>query len=232
MITILDRDARGRTRTSWLDSRHSFSFGSYYNPEAQGVGALRVINEDRVAPGAGFAEHAHADMEIISYVIEGALEHRDSLGNGSVIRAGQIQRMTAGTGIRHSEFNASSDAPVHFLQIWILPDTKDLEPSYEELRLPARGAASALHLIGDRHGRDGALRIHQDVELYLAHLVPDQAVTHALRPKRRLWLQVAYGEVLAQGSVLRAGDGALIQGVSAVELNGEAEAEALVFDLR
>ena len=180
MIAKRRSEDRGAARFDWLDSKHSFSFGHYFDANHMGFGPLRVINEDRVVAGAGFGEHGHRDMEIISYVLEGALEHRDSLGNGSVIRPGEIQRMSAGTGIRHSEYNASPEAPLHFLQIWIEPEQQRLAPGYEERRIPSQNGA--LTRIGSRDGRDGAVTIHQDVDLYLARLTGEQSARHEIAP--------------------------------------------------
>jgi redox-sensitive bicupin YhaK (pirin superfamily) len=228
MITVRPAEARGRTRLDWLDSRHTFSFGDYHDPRHMGFRALRVINEDRVAPGGGFATHPHRDMEIVTWVLAGALEHRDSLGHGSVIRPGDVQRMTAGTGIAHSEFNPSATEPVHFLQIWILPETRGLAPGYEQRAVAAGGG---LRLVAAREGGGQAITIHQDAALYVATLAPGERVTHRLAPGRHAYLQVARGRVLVDGVVLGAGDGAAVSDVREVTLCAREPAEALLFDL-
>ncbi len=227
MIALRPAEERGHTRLSWLDSRHSFSFDRYYDPRHMGFRVLRVINEDRVDPGQGFGTHPHRDMEILTFVLEGALEHKDSLGNGSVIRPGDVQRMTAGTGISHSEFNPSRTEPVHFLQVWILPERPGLEPSYEQRSFPAAG----LRLVGSRDGREGSVRIHQDVLVYVARLSPGEEVVHALAPGRHAWIQMARGAVQVNGTRLGAGDGAALSEERSVTLRGVDDAEALVFDL-
>ncbi|TMA66801.1 MAG: pirin family protein [Deltaproteobacteria bacterium] len=227
MIALRPAEERGHTRLSWLDSRHSFSFDRYYDPRHMGFRVLRVINEDRVDPGQGFGTHPHRDMEILTFVLEGALEHKDSLGSGSVIRPGDVQRMTAGTGISHSEFNPSGTEPVHFLQVWILPDQPGLAPSYEQRSFPAAG----LRLVGSRDGREGSVRIHQDVLVHLARLSPGEDVVHALAPGRHAWIQMARGAAQVNGARLAAGDGAALSEERSVTLRGVDGAEALVFDL-
>ena len=227
MIALRPAEERGHTRLSWLDSRHSFSFDRYYDPRHMGFRVLRVINEDRVDPGQGFGTHPHRDMEILTFVLEGVLEHKDSLGNGSVIRPGDVQRMTAGTGISHSEFNPSRTEPVHFLQVWILPERPGLEPSYEQRSFPAAG----LRLVGSRDGREGSVRIHQDVLVYVARLSPGEEVVHALAPGRHAWIQMARGAAQVNGTRLGAGDGAALSEERSVTLRGVDDAEALVFDL-
>ena len=231
MITLHDRMARGQTRNGWLDSRHAFSFGAYVDPRRTGFRALRVINEDRLIPGAGFATHDHADMEILTCVLAGALEHKDSLGNGSVIRPGDVQRMSAGAGISHSEFNASRAEPVHLLQIWILPDRKGLAPSYEQRHFPAEEKRGRLRLVGHPEGKDGAVTIHQDVRLYTACLRPGDAIEHAIAPGRRAWLQLARGAVALNGHAMKEGDGAALTDEDIVRVEAEADSEALLFDL-
>ncbi len=208
MIAIRPAAQRGHAEHGWLDSRHTFSFADYHDDRYMGFGPLRVINEDRVQPGQGFGTHSHRDMEIISYVLEGALEHKDSLGNGSVIRPGHVQRMSAGTGVRHSEFNPSRDDVVHFLQIWIVPERRDIAPGYEERVFGDQEKRGRLKLIGSHEGREGSVVIHQDVDLYAAVLAPGEQVTHAQRPGRRTWIQVARGAVEVNGLALAAGDGA------------------------
>lgn len=230
-ITIRRSADRGRANFGWLDSRHTFSFGNYYDPNHMGFGPLRVINQDVVAGGGGFPAHPHADMEIISYVLSGALEHKDSLGTGSTIRPGDVQRMTAGTGIRHSEYNASRTLPVHFLQIWILPAQKSLAPRYEQKTFSADEKRNNLRLIGSPNGRDGSVTIHQDVDLYATLIEPGETVTHILRPGRVAWVQVASGTVDLNGEHLETGDGAAIDGVSALKFAATSSAEVLVFDM-
>jgi redox-sensitive bicupin YhaK (pirin superfamily) len=231
MITVRPRDERGHFDHGWLDTRHTFSFAEYFDPDHVGFRSLRVINEDRVQPGQGFGTHPHRDMEIVTYVLDGALAHRDSMGNGSVIRPGDVQRMTAGTGITHSEFNHSNDAPVHFLQIWIVPDRQGLTPSYEQKTIPAEAMAGRLCAVASHDGGDGSVTINQDATLYTAVLAPGQAVTHAFAPGRHGWLQVARGQVALDGRSLAAGDGAAISGEKAVTVSGESAAEILLFDL-
>jgi redox-sensitive bicupin YhaK (pirin superfamily) len=231
VITTRPADRRGCTRLDWLDSRHTFSFGDYYDPGQMGFGPLRVVNDDRVAPGAGFPTHGHRDMEILTYVLDGALEHRDSLGTGSVIRRGDLQRMTAGTGIRHSEFNPSPSEPVHFLQIWLLPERAGLLPGYEQRNFPDGEKRNRLRLVAARDGRKGALTIHQDADVYAALLDAGQAVNHRLRDGRGAWVQVAAGAVTLNGRPLAAGDGAAVTGEPSVELAGTEPAEVLLFDL-
>ncbi|HEY0837679.1 MAG TPA: pirin family protein [Azospirillum sp.] len=231
MITIRNRDERGAVDMGWLDSRHSFSFGHYHDPAHMGFRALRVINDDRVIPGAGFPTHGHADMEIVSYVLEGALEHKDSLGTGSVIRPGEVQRMSAGTGIRHSEYNASQEAPAHFLQIWILPERRGLAPGYEQKAFADTGKRGRLRLVGSRDGRDGSVTIHQDVDLHAALLDGEERADFALRPGRHAWVQVARGQVRLNGVVLKEGDGAAVSDEPTLTLDGGVGAEVLLFDL-
>ncbi|MGL5836494.1 MAG: pirin family protein, partial [Waterburya sp.] len=206
MIIIRPQDQRGVADLGWLDSKHTFSFGNYYDPQQMGCASLRVINEDKVIPGKGFGTHGHQDMEIITYVLAGELEHRDSMGNGSVIRPGDVQRMSAGTGVRHSEFNASDANPVHFLQIWILPDSTGLEPSYEEKNFGSEIKQRELTLLGSRDGRDHSITIHQDVNLYLGSLAQSDRLTYQIPEQRTLWLQVAKGEVKLNELLLQAGD--------------------------
>lgn len=235
MMTIRPANERGRASFGWLDSRHSFSFGHYHDPEHMGFGPLRVINEDRVTPGQGFGRHGHSDMEIISYVLDGALEHKDSIGTGSIIRPGDVQRMSAGTGVEHSEYNASATDPVHFLQIWIVPEKTGLEPGYEQKSFADGDKRGRLRLVGSRDGRDGSVTIHQDVDLYAALLADGEAVSHELAPGRRGWLQVARGAVELNGQPLGAGDGVAVAAESAapygLEIAGGNEAEILLFDM-
>jgi redox-sensitive bicupin YhaK (pirin superfamily) len=230
---ILHRPAndRGRADFGWLDSRHTFSFGQYHDPAWMGFGPLRVINEDRVAPGGGFATHAHANMEILSYVLEGELQHRDSLGTGSVIRPGDLQRMSAGSGITHSEFNASAEVPVHFLQIWIQPDRLNSKPGYAQRHFPDRERRGVLRLLAAPDGAQESLTIQQDARVYGAILATGERVEHALAPGRRAWVQLARGALLLDGQPLFAGDGAGVGGEAALVLQASADAEVLVFDL-
>lgn len=230
-ITVRKSEERGRASFGWLDSKHSFSFGHYHDPKHMGFGPLRVINDDRVAPGGGFPTHPHSDMEIISYVLEGSLEHKDNLGTGSVIRPGDVQRMSAGTGIRHSEFNGSKIEPVHFLQIWINPERNGLEPGYEQKAFPEVEKRGKLRLIGSRDGRDGSVTIHQDVDLYAALLDGSDKVTHEIAPGRGGWVQVARGTVELNGEKRSAGDGVAVQGPGTLGLANGDDAEVLVFDL-
>ncbi|QCO03857.1 pirin family protein [Azospirillum argentinense] len=231
MITIRNRDERGAVNMGWLNSKHSFSFGHYYDPAHMGFRALRVINDDRVIPGAGFPTHGHADMEIVSYVLDGALEHKDTLGTSSVIRPGDVQRMSAGSGIRHSEYNASKKDPVHFLQIWILPNEEGMVPGYEQKAFEREEKQGRLRLVGSQDGRDGSVVIHQDVDLYATLLDEGDSVTHELRPGRHAWVQVARGQVRLNGAVLKEGDGAAISKEESLTLDGVVSAEVLLFDL-
>ena len=231
MITVRHRDERGAVNMGWLNSKHSFSFGHYYDPAHMGFRALRVINEDRVIPGAGFPTHGHADMEIISYVLDGALEHKDTLGTSSVIKPGEVQRMSAGSGIRHSEYNASKKDPVHFLQIWIIPDEEGMVPGYEQKSFPTEEKQGRLRLVGSKDGRDGSVTIHQDVDLYATLLRHGDEVTHDLRPGRHAWVQVARGQARVDGVRLKEGDGAAVRDETALTLDSETGAEVLVFDL-
>ncbi|MFK8052550.1 MAG: pirin family protein [Woeseiaceae bacterium] len=231
MLIKRPSDARGKAEFGWLYSRHTFSFGQYRDPDFMGYGPLRVINEDRVQPGHGFGEHGHQDMEIISYVIDGALEHKDSLGNGSVIKPGHVQRMTAGTGVRHSEFNPSSTDSVHFLQIWIVPNQDGLEPGYEEAILDTSTKHNQLRLIGSGTGADGAVWIHQDVDIFASVLDAGEQIEHLFRDDRLGWLQIIRGEVHAKGETLSAGDGLAIQDESILRIAPNEDAEFLLFDM-
>jgi redox-sensitive bicupin YhaK (pirin superfamily) len=231
MITIRPARERGRTDFGWLDSWHSFSFGDYMDYDHMGFHSLRVINDDKVAPGGGFPTHPHRDMEIVTWVLSGALEHKDSLGTGSVIRPGELQRMTAGTGILHSEFNASKSEPVHLLQIWLFPEKRGLTPGYDQKSFPAAQRKGQLKLIASRDGRSGSVSFHTDASLYVAALGPGQKVAHTLAPGRSAWVQVATGAVTLNGKRLTAGDGAAVENESALELVGVADGEILLFDL-
>lgn len=237
MIDVRRSAVRGDFDHGWLDTRHTFSFGDYHDPRFMGVGPLRVINEDRVQPGAGFPTHSHRDMEILTLVLEGALEHRDSMGNHSVIVPGELQRMTAGRGVTHSEFNQSRIDRVHFLQIWIVPERQGLEPSYEQRSFPDAERRGRLALVASHDGRDGSLTVHQDVSVFDALLDRDQAIEHRLAPGRRAWLQVARGEVRLDGGapdegvVLRAGDGATVSDQPALAIAATDPSEIVLFDL-
>ncbi len=231
MITVRKSNERGHFKIDWLDSYHSFSFGEYYDPRFLGFSMLRVINEDVVAPGAGFPTHPHKDMEIITYVLEGELEHRDSLGTGAVIRPGEVQRMSAGTGIRHSEFNPSEDKPTKLLQIWLLPGEKNIAPSYEQTAFPEAERRGKLRLVASPDGREGSVTIHQDVTLYATLLAPGEKVAHTLADKRVAWVQVARGELTVNGVDLKQGDGAAVTKETALELVASQDAEILLFDM-
>lgn len=231
MIVLRPAAERGHANHGWLDSHHSFSFADYYDPRHMGFRSLRVINEDRVEPGRGFPSHPHRDMEIVSYVLEGALEHKDSLGTGSIIRPGDVQRMTAGTGVVHSEYNASRQDPVHFLQIWLLPERRSLQPSYEQKTFGDQEKRGRLRLVASRDGRDGSVTVHQDVALYATRLGPGQRVLHEISPGRHVYVQVARGSLKLGERVLGPGDGAALSDEPRLELVGVDDAEALLFDL-
>ena len=231
MIRVRPAGERGKTQIGWLDSRHTFSFGDYHDPQNMGFSHLRVINEDRVRPGAGFPTHSHRDMEIITYVLEGALAHKDSTGTSSVIRVGDVQRMSAGTGISHSEYNASQTEPVHFLQIWIVPNETELQPGYEQRSLNLEKNSSKWVLIAARDGREGAVKLHQDVELYLAAISAGQQLNYRLKPGRQAWLQVTRGATTINGMLLGAGDGASVSEEQTLEVTAVQVAELLLFNL-
>lgn len=231
-IRIRPAAERGSAELGWLSSRHSFSFGSYYDPEHMGFRSLRVINDDRVQPGQGFGTHPHRDMEIVSIVVEGALEHRDSLGTGSVIRPGDVQRMTAGSGVLHSEFNPSPSEEVRFLQIWIEPERRGLEPGYEQRSFAPDAMRGTWRLLASRDGRDGSLTVHQDALLYRAMLEPEVELGYALEPGRHGWLQVIEGAVEVNGQRLTAGDGAAVSDAGSLRVSGRGEwSDLLLFDL-
>lgn len=231
MINIRKAKGRGHFNFGWLDTNHTFSFGDYYDPRFMGFRGLRVINEDRVQPGRGFPRHPHRDMEIISYVLEGSLEHKDSMGTGSVIRPGEVQRMSAGWGVTHSEFNHSKDEPVHFLQIWITPREQGIRPGYEQKAYAPEEKLGRLRLIASPDGRDDSVKIHQDTLLYATLLEPGQEVSHELGASRHAWVQVARGAVLVNGQLLEQGDGAALSDERAVTIVGQSPAEVLLFDL-
>lgn len=231
MITLHKNSQRGSANHGWLQSNHSFSFGSYYNPNEMGFGPLRVINEDRVQPSKGFGEHGHSNMDIISYVLKGALAHKDSMGNGSVIRYGDVQRMSAGTGVRHSEFNHSSDERVHFLQIWIQPNVQDIEPSYEEKHFNEAEKAGQLRLIASSDGRDGSVLVHQDTDIYASILTGDERLNYTLSADRTAYLHLIKGQLTVNGERLTSGDAVKIVSETALVINDADNAEFLLFDL-
>lgn len=232
MLAIRKSAHRGTSQFNWLDSQHTFSFGSYMDPNNMGFSDLRVINEDRVIPGAGFGTHGHRDMEIISYVIEGELGHKDSMGNGSIIRPGDVQRMSAGTGILHSEMNASQDNPVHFLQIWIVPEDVGMPASYEQKHFPPEQRQDQWRLVGSGDGREGSVRIYQDVSMYAATLSDGTTLTYDLAAGRQVWLQLASGSLKLNGQALEAGDGASVDNLHKLNLVATADnTEVLLFDL-
>jgi quercetin 2,3-dioxygenase len=230
MMTIRKSEERGHANHGWLDSYFSFSFAEYYDPKHMGFRSLRVINDDRIAPGGGFGMHPHRDMEIISYVLGGELEHKDSMGNGRVIKTGEVQYMAAGTGVQHSEFNPSEKNPAHLLQIWIMPDHKRAKPRYEEKSL-VKAKTGVLHLVASKTGRDNSIAINQDAELSLARLAPGDAVEHKLRSQRHAWIHVAEGEVELNGLKLNAGDAAAVSEETLLKLKANAKSQVLLFDL-
>jgi quercetin 2,3-dioxygenase len=229
--TIRRANDRGVADFGWLQSRHTFSFGNYSDPQHMGFGPLRVINEDRVAPAAGFGKHPHQDMEILSWVLSGTLEHKDSLGTGAQIRPGELQRMTAGTGVTHSEFNASKSEPVHFLQIWILPERKALTAGYEQREFAPAQLTDQWHLIASGQPRDGAVKIHQDVDLFATRLSAGSEVVHDTARERKLWLQVTRGEIESGGEVFRAGDGIALTDATSLRVHANSDSEVLLFDM-
>ena len=231
MLTLRRAEDRGRYRNDWLDSRHTFSFGEYYDPEHMGVSILRVINDDRVAAGAGFPTHPHRDMEIVSYVLEGALEHRDSMGNGSVIRAGDVQRMSAGTGVTHSEFNPSDEQPTRFLQIWLLPTERGVDPCYGQKYFAPEEKQGRLRLLVSPDGDDGSIAINSDARVYGTLLGDGEAVVQEFRPGRMGYVQVARGSIRIGEERLEEGDGASVSGQDRLVITGNGTAEVLLFDL-
>ncbi len=231
MITVRKSNERGHVKIDWLESRHTFSFGDFYDSNHMSFRSLRVINEDHVAPGSGFGAHPHRDMEILTYVLDGVLEHKDNLGHGSLIRPGDIQRMSAGTGIVHSEFNYSKTDPVHLLQIWIMPERKGLPPGYEEKSFPLEQRHNKLCLLASPTSRNGSVKVHQDVELWTANLESNVEVVHALQAGRHAWVQVARGSIKLNKQILNAGDGAAVEGHEALRIQGGSESEILLFDL-
>lgn len=231
MLDVIQSETRGSADHGWLRAKHTFSFAEYQNPERVEFGKVRVINEDRIAPGKGFGTHPHKNMEIVTYVIDGAIAHKDSMGNGTVISAGEIQRMTAGTGVQHSEFNHSNDKELHLLQIWIYPEKNGLEPGYEQTRFSRDDKLNRLRLVGSRDGRDGSITIHQDVNLYASVLEPGHAVSLDLQPDRKVFVQVVDGNIAVNGQRLSAGDGAQMQDEQSLQIAAVSEAEFLVFDM-
>jgi len=230
MMTIRKSEERGHVNHGWLDSHFTFSFAEYHDPRHMGFRSLRVINDDRIAPGGGFGMHPHRDMEIISYVLDGALEHKDSMGNGSVIRPGDFQYMSAGTGVRHSEFNPSETEETHLLQIWIMPDRKGVPPRYGEKAM-ASAPTGKLQLVASKAGRDGSIAIQQDADLHLAKLDKGEKVEHTLGANRHAWVHVAGGEVTVNGQALKAGDAAAVSEETQVKLAATQPAQVLLFDL-
>ena len=231
MITVVKSSERGHLNHGWLDTFHTFSFGEYHNPERMGFRALRVINEDVVAPSQGFGKHPHRDMEIVTYIVSGELTHRDSLDNVASIGRGRVQRMSAGTGVQHSEYNASPDTPVHLLQIWLLPDAAGHAPGYEEMELGPAGAHDRLRLVASPDGAEGSTTWHQDARLYVAWPQVGATVEHAFAPGRHAWVQLVSGEIDVNGTVLRAGDGAAISDERALLITARATSDLLLFDL-
>lgn len=231
MIEIRKANDRGHANHGWLDTWHTFSFATYQDPLHMRFRSLRVMNEDTVAPGQGFGTHPHNDMEIVTYVLQGALEHKDSMGNGEVLRPGEFQRMTAGTGITHSEFNPSSTEPVHLYQIWLYPEEKGLEPSYEQKSFPESERHNRLRLVASRDATDGSLLIHQDAKIFLATISPDQSINYELQPDRYAWLQVLRGSVSLNGETLHSSDGAAISTETHLKITAIEDAEIMLFDL-
>ena len=231
MFEIIQSETRGAADHGWLRAKHTFSFADYYNPERVEFGSLRVINEDRIAPGMGFGTHPHRDMEIITYVIDGAIEHKDSMGNGTIITPGEVQRMTAGTGVQHSEFNHSQDEELHLLQIWIYPEKKGLQPGYEQTRFTREDKLNRLRLVGSRDGRDGSVTVHQDVNLYASVLEAGKEAVLDLDNDRKAFVQLVRGDIEVNDRPLAAGDGAQIEGERKLRISATSEAEFLLFDM-
>ena len=231
MIEVIPSDTRGSADHGWLRAKHTFSFANYQNPARVHFGPLRVINEDRIAPGQGFGTHSHKDMEIVTYIISGAIEHKDNMGNGTVISAGEIQRMTAGTGIEHSEFNHSQDDELHLLQIWLFPEEKGLVPGYEQIEFTRKDKLNQLKLVGSRDGRDGSVTIHQKVDLYASVLEAGTELTHTMADTHKIFVQVISGDLTISGKTLAAGDGVQIKNENSVLIIAQSEAEILLFDM-
>lgn len=231
MIDVVHSEERGTADHGWLKAKHTFSFADYYNPDMMGFGPLRVINEDRIAPSKGFGTHPHRDMEIVTYLIDGALEHKDNMGTGSVIRPGDVQRMTAGTGVLHSEFNASDVDTAHLLQIWLLPEQNSLQPGYEQKHFSRDERLNQWRLVGSRDGRDGSLTIHQDVDLYVSDLRKEETLAHSFEAGRRGFLQIVRGSILAGDQELAAGDGAIVEAENSLNISASEDTEMLLFDM-
>jgi redox-sensitive bicupin YhaK (pirin superfamily) len=231
MIELISSESRGSADHGWLKARHTFSFAEYQNPKRVHFGPLRVINEDRIAPGKGFGTHPHKDMEIVTYPISGAIEHKDSMGNGTVITAGEVQRMTAGSGIRHSEFNHSQTDELHLLQIWLFPEENDLEPGYEQEMFSREDKLNQLRLVASRDGRDGSVTVHQKVDLYASVLQPDSEIEHTIADSHKVFVQIISGIVTVNGQSASAGDGVQISDEDKLVITSEAEAEFLIFDM-
>jgi hypothetical protein len=231
MIQIRRAEERGHADHGWLNAYHTFSFAGYHDPAYRGFRSLRVMNEDRVQPGRGFGTHPHHDMEIVTYVLEGALEHKDSMDNGEVLRPGEFQRMSAGTGITHSEFNPSQTEPVHLYQIWLLPERKGIEPSYEQKRFDDAGMTNQLRLVASPDAAEGSLKIHQNARIYLAKLADGTQISHTLTPGRHAWLQVLRGALAVNGLELKTSDGAAVSGESQISIVGNSQSELMLFDL-
>jgi redox-sensitive bicupin YhaK (pirin superfamily) len=231
MLRVRKATERGHFDHGWLDTYHTFSFGDYYDPAHMGFRSLRVINDDRVQPGLGFGMHGHRDMEIVTYILDGALKHRDSMGNGSILKAGELQRMTAGTGVRHCEFNPSDKEWVHLYQIWLLPQRKGLEPSYEQLAVSEEQMRGRFHMVASPDGAHGSLTIHQDARLFLASLLAGEEVAHEIEPGRAAWLQVLRGRANIRGNEVATGDGVAITDESAISVRAAGSSEVLLFDL-
>ena len=231
MIDVIRSGSRGAADHGWLKSKHTFSFADYHNPSMMGFGKLRVINEDWIEPGKGFGTHPHRDMEIVTYMVDGALEHKDSMGNGSVIRPSELQRMTAGTGVLHSEFNASETDRAHLLQIWILPEQNGLEPGYEQKLFPAEEKRNRWRLVGSRDGRDGSLTIHQDISLSSTVLDAGESIGYAFDGRRRGFLQVVRGTVEIDGETIETGDAIAVVDQQALDIKAKSDAELLLFDM-
>ncbi len=231
MIELISSESRGSADHGWLKARHTFSFAEYQNPKRVHFGPLRVINEDRIAPGKGFGTHPHKDMEIVTYPISGAIEHSDSMGNGTVISAGEVQRMTAGSGVQHSEFNHSQTDELHLLQIWLFPEENDLEPGYEQEMFSREDKLDQLRLIASRDGRDGSVTVHQKVDLYASVLQPDSEIEHTIADSHKVFVQIISGIVTVNGQSASAGDGVQISDEDKLVITSEAEAEFLIFDM-
>jgi redox-sensitive bicupin YhaK (pirin superfamily) len=231
MLEIIPSESRGKADHGWLKAKHTFSFADYQNPQRVRFGQLRVINEDRIAPGQGFPTHSHKDMEIVTYPISGAIEHKDSMGNGTIITAGEVQRMTAGHGVQHSEFNHSQTDELHLLQIWMFPEQNDLEPGYEQTLFSREDKLNNLRLIASRDGRDGSVTVHQEVDLYACILQPGNEIEHSIAESRKVFMQIISGELTVNGQSVSAGDGVQIRDENRLSINSESETEFLVFDM-